>query len=233
MWAVTGPVTNSALIRLVWSGNPAVTDASNVAFRIIDRITVTSPNTAVSWALGSTRQITWNHNLGTTQTVDIDVSADGGASWSSVATNVPNATATTGAYTWTAGPGTTAQALVRVKLTSNPGVYDDSDVTFTIATPFVTVASPNTAVTWAVGSTHNITWTHNLGTAESVRIQLSRNGGATYTETITLSTPNTANATGTFPWVVTGPPASACRVQITWVSNGAVKDTSNASFRIQ
>ena len=47
-------------------------------FAIIDRITITAPNTAVTWTIGSTRSITWTHNLGAAAAVDIDVSRDGG-----------------------------------------------------------------------------------------------------------------------------------------------------------
>ena len=38
-WTVTGPPTASARVRVTWSGNPAVSDLSNVNFTILDRIT--------------------------------------------------------------------------------------------------------------------------------------------------------------------------------------------------
>ena len=113
-WVVTGPVTSTARARVTWSGNPAVTSASPVNFSVIDRITVTAPNTAVSWTIGSTRSITWTHNLGTGTTVNIDVSRNGGATWTPVAANVANSSATAGSYSWVVtGPATT-QARIRV-----------------------------------------------------------------------------------------------------------------------
>ena len=69
-WVVTGPITSTARARVTWSGNPAITSASPVNFTVLDRITVTAPNTAVTWTVGSTRSITWNHNLGTGTNVE-------------------------------------------------------------------------------------------------------------------------------------------------------------------
>ncbi len=34
-------------------------------------ITITAPNTAITWAIGSVARIRWNHNLGTAETVRI------------------------------------------------------------------------------------------------------------------------------------------------------------------
>ena len=33
-WTVTGPPTPTARVRISWTGNPAVSDASNVTFQI-------------------------------------------------------------------------------------------------------------------------------------------------------------------------------------------------------
>ena len=41
--------------------------------------------------------------------------------------------------------------------------------TFSLAAASVTVTSPNTAVTWTVGTVHAITWTHNLGAERPVQ----------------------------------------------------------------
>ena len=39
---------------------------------------------------------------------------------------------------------------------------------FTVANPFVTVTSPNTNVAWTIGSSHNLTFSHNLGAGQAV-----------------------------------------------------------------
>ena len=85
---------------------------------------------------------------------------------------------------------------------------------------------------WAIGSTKQIKWNHNLGTLESVKIEVARDG-VNYTETIAASATNTANTTGTFSWVVTGPATTMARVRVTWTTNAAVTDVSNVNFKIQ
>jgi len=231
-WVVSGPPTPLARIRARWTSDPGVFDVSDVNFAIISRITVTAPNTAVTWGAGSTRQVTWTHNLGLAETVNIDVSPDGGATWVNVAAGVPNATATSGSFAALMPGSVTTQALLRVSQTTDPTSFDTSDVQFTLAAPVITVTAPNTNVNWPIGSTRSISWSHNLGTGEAVEVALSRDNGATWAP-LTSAVANTGNTTGTFSWVVTGPATTTGRVRVTWMRNGAVQDVSNVAFRIQ
>jgi YVTN family beta-propeller protein/VCBS repeat-containing protein len=231
-WLVTGPPTSQARIRATWASQPALFDVSDVNFTITPRVTVTAPNTAVTWGAGSTRTITWTHNLGTAATVDIAFSPDNGATWVPLALRVANATATTGAYTGPLPATLTTQGRIRVSWSSDVTESDVSNVAFTLAAPRVTVTAPNTNVIWTVGSVQNITWSHNLGTAESVSIEVSRDGGATWAA-IALATPNTANTNGAFPWTVSGPITAAARIRVVWTSSGSIQDQSNVNFRIQ
>jgi hypothetical protein len=328
-WPVTAPATSQARVRASWSGNPSVSSTSALNFSIRDRINVTQPNTALSWPTGTTRNINWGHNLGTAERVNIDLSRDGGATWSSIAANVPNTAAATGTYPWVVtGPATT-RARVRVSWTSDPNVQSVSAVDFTIsgtitlsaptgasswavgsartvtwnhtlgagqsfdidlstdngatfaipvaravtagpsagafdwtvpgplstvarlrvtwtdsaavsrtsgpftvAAPTIRVTAPNNAANWAIGTTRAITWTHNLGTKEAADIDLSTDGGATWTSLATGVT-NTANTTGSFSWVVSGPPTMTARIRVRWTKNGAAADQSDVNFRIQ
>jgi hypothetical protein len=96
-------------------------------------LTVTAPNTAVVWPIGSTQTITWDSRLPPRSLVDISVSRDGGATWTAVASAVPD----TGSYTWTVAGPASAQARIRVAWTTfrlgRAGRLDGSDVSFTIA----------------------------------------------------------------------------------------------------
>jgi uncharacterized repeat protein (TIGR03803 family) len=231
-WVVTGPATSQARIRASWTSDSSVTDLSDVAFRIIPRITVTAPNTAVTWAAGSTRTVTWTHNLGTTEPVNIDLSPDGGGTWLPVAAGIANATATTGTFTGPLPDVTATQALVRVSQASDPANFDVGDVTFLLVAPAVTVTAPNTNVIWTIGSARSIGWTHNLGAAEAMQIELSRDGGATWA-TLAGSVVNSGSTSATFSWVVTGSPTPTARIRVTWTRNGTVQDVSNVTFRIQ
>ena len=95
----------------------------------------------------------------------------------------------------------------------------------------MTVTSPNTLVTWPVGSVHAITWTHNVGTTAQFRIEVSRNSGSTWT-LITATAP-ASDTSGSFNWTVASPRADTCRIRVTWTGNSAVNDASNTNFRIR
>jgi Developmentally Regulated MAPK Interacting Protein./FG-GAP repeat. len=228
-WVVTGPITSAALVRVTWAGNRAINDVSNVSFSIIDRITVTSPNTAVIWAVGTSHPITFTHNLGVGESVNIEVSRDGGSTWNAAGT-FTTTSATSGSYPWLVTGPTTADARIRISRSADSSVTDTSDVNFIIASPSVTVTSPNTGVSWRVGDTHNITFTHNLGVGESVTIEASRDGGATWSAVATFTT--TAAASGSYPWVVSGPTTTQGRIRISWATDTSFNDTSNTNFTV-
>jgi hypothetical protein len=230
-WVVNGPVTSAARIRVTWTDDNTVQDTSAVDFRVSSPITVTSPNTSVTWAAGSTRTVAWTHDYGAAQTFDIAVSPDNGATWFALASAVPAASATTGTFTGTMPATVSTQALVRVSPAGNAGDGDVSNVTFTLAVASITVTAPNTNVGWTVGTARNIAWAHNLGTAEAVRLEVSRDGGATWS-VVTSSVTNSGATAGTFSWVVNGPVTSTARVRASWVRDDAVTDMSDVDFRV-
>ena len=149
-----------------------------------------------------------------------------------MASGVVNTTTTAGTASVVLPDTPTTTGLIRVSQTSNPVHFDVSDAFVTLAPAAITVTAPNTNVNWTVNSTRNITWSHNLGTSETMVIELSRDGGSTW---VALGTapPTTGNTSGTFSWLVTGPVTTTARVRVTWVRNSAVHDVSNANFRIQ
>jgi hypothetical protein len=224
-WTVTGPPTTQARIRVTWTANEAVRDVGNVNFTIaMPVVTVTAPNTAVSWGEGTPRTITWTHNLGTGTFVKIELSRDGGASYlpeDIVCASCPNAAAGSGKYAWTVPAGITTTARVRVTWPVNPVATDESNVNFTIASPYISVTAPTPATSWRVGTAQKVKWTHNLGTGAYVRIELSRDGGTTYAD-LASSFQNTGNTAGVFNWTVTGPATAQARMRVSWTANPAV-----------
>lgn len=85
------------------------------------------------------------------------------------------------------------------------------------------VIAPNGGEDWTIGSSHAITWSGaGAGTAT---IALSRDGGATWPETIVSGTAND----GSHSWTVTGPETTDAMVRVT-TSQG--DDDSNGSFTI-
>ena len=98
--------------------------------------------------------------------------------------------------------------------------------TFTPAT-FISVAAPNGSESWQIGTRQTIRW-NSSGISGKVKIQLSRNGGSTWTNLVT-NTPND----GSQSWRVSKPATTQARIRICSVSSPSICDTSDANFTIQ
>ncbi|MDW8241385.1 MAG: M36 family metallopeptidase, partial [Acidobacteriota bacterium] len=212
-WTVTGPPTTQAVIRIrEQADGDAFRDHSTGMFTISNAppppatITVTSPNGGETWQIGTTQTVTWT-TTGSIANVHIELSHTGAAGpYTMLASNTPN----DGSQSITVpGPATT-NAFIRVSDAANPATQDTSNAAFTIsATPppaSITVTAPNGGETWQIGTTQTISWT-TTGSIANVKIELSRDGGSTYS-TLFTSTPND----GSESWTVTGPATTQARV---------------------
>ena len=170
-WTVPNTPTNEALVRILDNTGSDVYDISNSTFSI-GTISVTSPNGGEKWQVDSVKYIRWN-NISSVSNVNIDYSTDGGANWTSIATNV---TASTGQYAWTVPNTVTGNALVKITDASNSSVYDVSNSTFTIAD--IEITYPNGGEILQAGANLSIQWTaYNLGT---ITIQYSTDNGTSW-----------------------------------------------------
>ncbi len=95
-------------------------------------------------------------------------------------------------------------------------------------TDTITVVSPNGGENWAVGSTHNITWT-STGTLTHVRIYGTVNAGRKW-RVLKNRTPND----GSYTWTVPTLPRTfnKCFIKITSL-DGSVEDVSDARFTLR
>lgn len=105
-------------------------------------ITVTQPNGGESWAAGYPATIEWDW-VGPITNVDIDLSINGGTSWTiSLANNLVN----TGSYQIPiVGDWFSEDILIRVMDSSNPDIQDQSDGVFEIYCPIPATPSNFTA----------------------------------------------------------------------------------------
>ena len=151
---------------------------ASAAFQIVTpTIAVTSPTAGASWAIGTARTISWSSsNLPAGDTVRVELSRDGGASWTTLAA----AATASGSLPWTATAPATTAALVRVTANGSVPAVGTSGA-FAIGNPAVAVTSPAAGASWMIGSAQVITWTTNLLPTSTVKVQLSRNGGSTFT----------------------------------------------------
>jgi hypothetical protein len=222
----------SAVIRVSWTQGGPVSDVSNVAFKIVDPlITTTSPNvTSTNWGFGSVQRVKWTTNLSKHDQIKVLLSTDGGATFPVTLATVPGS-ATYANVTIPTLAAATSAARVRVVWADAPAGASASGMTpvFNIAAPFVTLTKPNGGETWTVGASATVTWVSNLGALESVRVELSRDGGASWSTVIVASTASDGShgVVVNSAWVST-----AARVRVAWVKNDAIADASNAAFVI-
>jgi ELWxxDGT repeat protein len=148
------------------SSPPVATTATIVA----PQLTLTFPNTPVSWPVGSTQTIAWTSNLAPASTVRIEMSPDGGAAWIAIASAAPNS----GIYDWKVKPPHTVSARVRVSWTVSTSVADVSDSNFTIGSPAYRVKKINplasTSPTSLVNVRGSLFFLANDGTAHGTEL---------------------------------------------------------------
>jgi hypothetical protein len=105
---------------------------------------------------GTSQNITWSTSADAAS-IDLDLSTDGGSSWSSIATGLGN----TGSYAWTVPNTPTSTARVRVTARDallNP-ISDVSNANFTIRPPTgITVTPVSGLVTTEAGGPRASRW---------------------------------------------------------------------------
>jgi hypothetical protein len=202
-WTVTGPPSTNCVVRVSdTDGDPSGTSG---VFTISQEsfVTVTSPQAGDDWPIGSNQDIQWSSS-GTSGTVAIEISRDGGVTWETI----ESSTADDGDHTWTVtGP---ASADCAVKVSDTDGDPSGTSGTFTVSEqPYIMVTAPEAGTEWTIGETEQIQWTSS-GTSGLVAIEISRDGGGTWS-TIESS----IGDEGDYPWIVTGPASPSCQIRVT------------------
>lgn len=105
------------------------------------------------------------------------------------------------------------------------GDYTLSASLVAVANGSLTLTAPNGGETWSVGALQTVSWTSS-GISGNVKLDYSTNGGATWIS-ITGSTLND----GAESWTVPNAPTNQARIRVSTL-DGAVRDSSNASFSI-
>ncbi len=125
------------------------------------------------------------------------------------------------------------QVVVRDNRANGGGINTAaSALTISSATGPFAITAPNTAVSWAGGSSQTVSWNVN-GTngapvnAANVKISLSTDGGNTFPTTINASTPNDGSEIITVPNI----PTVGARIRVEAVGN-IFFDISDANFTI-
>ncbi|MBI4930066.1 MAG: hypothetical protein HY841_04825, partial [Bacteroidetes bacterium] len=178
-WTVPNISTTQALVRVTDYNNNAITDNSNAVFTITSAVIVTAPNGGETWQGGTTHLITWTQGTVASNWWTIRYSLDAGTTWTNIINNV---NITTGQYNWLVPNTPSTQCLIQVYDYNNSScVTDKSDNLFTItlATPVITVTTPNGGNTFYVAGNYSINWTYQYVVGSFVTIEYSINNGAT------------------------------------------------------
>ncbi|MGH7412121.1 MAG: FG-GAP-like repeat-containing protein, partial [Candidatus Methylomirabilis sp.] len=224
-WTIPDDISSTVKVRITNLDDATVNSTSPANFSIKGSVTVTAPNGGESWTIGSTQTITWT-KTGTIGNVRLDYSTDGGLTYPNVITlSTPAASLS---YSWTVPDTPTGQARVKITLVSDTSVNDASDGNFGMKGT-VTLTAPNGGETWIVGESRTITWT-KTGAIANVKLEYSTDGGATYPNLITASTPA---ASLSYSWTVPDVIGTALRVRVTDAGDATVSDDSNANFTIK
>jgi hypothetical protein len=166
--------------------------------------------------------------------VRIEISRDGGSTYTDIAPAVKNSTAISGTLDWSVtGPNTTT-AMIRISWTAGPA-SDTSNVAFTIADPYILVPKPIAGTSLGFGTQQRLSWQTNLGPGDQVNVLLSTDGGQSFPSSIASAITATASTT-TFVTPVLGNPTTTARMRVVWANApaGVTLGTTNpANFRIE
>jgi hypothetical protein len=176
-------------------GQTAFTDAVVTVTNTSGPFSVTSPNTAVSWAGNSSQTITWNVNNTTAAPVScanvkISISTDGGNTFSTLVASTPN----DGSEVVTIPNTPTTTARVKVEAVGNI-FFDISNANFTI-TAGSSCGTPDFLSSTAITtSSATVLWSTVAG-ANSYDVDYKLNSSGTWTNAVTGTTSTSVNLSG-------------------------------------
>lgn len=221
-WTIPAAASTTCKVRVTSVINQNVTDESDAVFTIVTpSLTLSSPNGGELALIGANYNITWTDNTGLA-TVKIELSTNGGSTWTTVAANAPN----NGSYSWAVPNSPSQTCLIRISDPADGTPNDVSNGNFTITNPTLALTAPNGGETWYIGTIQNITW-NTVGTISTVKLEFSANNGTTW-QTIVAS----VNNAGSYAWTIPANASTTCRVRVSDASDATRTDASNAVFTI-
>jgi hypothetical protein len=133
-WTVTDPATTNARLRVTALGDDEATDINDAAIRIAPAlIEFVLPHRKSVVPFGTAFRLFWKHNLGAGAPVALEVSADGGTSWRTLAERQTKGS-TTSSFRWMVDLLPTSQARLRIRALDGSGAGAMSEV-FTVTAP--------------------------------------------------------------------------------------------------
>ncbi len=221
-WVVSGPVTDSARIRVTLNSNPAVGDTSNQSSRIVTQtLSLTAPDGGESFTLGAPITVRWTRSFASGDvTVMLNRNYPAGA-WQTLTT-----AASVDSFVWNSSGTASSVARMKIQLSANSSVNDISAGNFSLVLKTLALTTHNAAATYYIGTPSSVNMSRTNASG-NVTIQLNRNYPLGTWETLT-----TSETTSSYLWNITGQPSTVSRLRIFLTAEPFVGDTSNASFTL-
>jgi len=224
-WNAPGPVAKHAFVRVsVFDTAGHQATATSAPFEIKSGATtlqLKNPDKHVAFGIGSKQSVFWSSGLSVGASLGVEISRDGGVSWTTVARPLLNSTKE---LRWTVTGPAAADALMRVSALNTP-LEDVSSQSFRIEDPRLAVSLPGPGTVWAPGTSVRVKWTTNLGVYDRLLVRLSTDDGATFPIVLAGSVPaSQPTLTVSAPTAVT----TRARVRVEALDNAAWSATSPA-----
>lgn len=217
-WLISGDVTEQAKLKITSIDLPSIKDSSSFDFYIRNAtISLTSPVGGEIWRVGLPDTLRWESEY-VVGGIKAELSRNNGADFETIIPSSPN----DGAEIWVVTGPISNQARIRISAVSNQNVFDVSIDNFSIyLQDFVALQSPIGKEELIADSTYEINWISS-GTSGNVKIELSRDAGATFEELFN-STPDD----GTENWTTNTPLTGAALMKISDVANTSISFASD------
>lgn len=197
--------------------------AQAALFSYVAPLALTAPNGGESWQVGTAQNITWTHNGTIGANIKLKL-YKGGIFNRFLGGTISN----TGSWSWTVPADLVAGADYDVLIYTPDYLYQDvSNARFTITGPPLQLTAPNGGESWQMGSSQNITWTHDVATGANVKFKLYKNGA--FVRFLGGLFPNTDSLAWTVPTDLT---AGGDYKIFVYTPDYLYSDFSNANFTI-
>lgn len=226
-WLVPNTAMNNCLVKVSDANDTTIFDVSDANFSTTQTnpsIANVNPDGGQILTVGNYAAITWTSAM--VPTVDILFSSDGGASYSTVISNLNNINY----YNWLVPNAVSANCLIKVRAAGDSTLFDVSAATFSIiiGTPSITLLSPNGGEVFLQNTpNHIISWT-GTGIGNTIKLEYSTDAGASWNVIIN----SFASANNMYYWFTPNVLSNQCLIRVSSISNPSLTDNSNAEFSI-
>ena len=213
----TNTDSNQCLIKVSDTNQTQYFDISDNPFTMNPNtdIILTSPNGGEALQVGSSHQITWATNLGSSKH-DLYYSTDNASTWNYITYVYSNN------YNWTIPDEVSTECLFRVRSNSNTCIQDISDAVFSITppTPDITITNPD-AWNYYAENGMTINWNSEYLTSAFVNIEYSDDNGSSWSSIV-----NATEDDGAYSWTIPEILSDEYIIRISEYGNPAVYDES-------